>query len=1232
MQIKDYIKTCKEAKRIIHAKRAKEITSENESNERTVLFIIKEARRIILEIQSEFKKDFNNIDNDEIIRRKAEFSENIKKVENVSKRFQQILQSKFTTRHIDDEITNLTKMYEKLLFNKDMYEIQLKKEVEIRELEKHNLFKEANLNIKLCKFKGYGSDIDIYTFQTDFEKLYSRTTPKHLKPDLLKNNFLQEPALSLVKYVDNIDEIWKRLKMAYGDPKTLLSRKLSQLNNYESLWKIRDPEKIADGLSKVIAVMKDLLQLSKKHSIENKLFNGDALERIFKLLGDFRTTRWLTNICDETFDDEQYWIKLVEFLEKELRVQQQKLLFKTKHEDSKDKSLTGSKSNERGAKRFTAHVISNQNDETNSTCSICGESDHVHTIGPGGMKLVQYFACKRFVNMTPEQRFLELRAKGLCFQCLFPGANSSQGKHKDGKCQYDYVCKHPSHAKYPKKKHVLVCHEHRDSPENQQLLQTYKSRCILRHKSDEIPSFSKDIKLSFHISSASSNYHLSTSNSHKYHEDVIVNKAIYQLQTIKVNNNRFTLFYDSGCGDFVSRFQAIENIGEHASQESKGPINLGGVGGITTQSPHGIYSVNLPLCNGMYATMTGVCLDQITSRFPQYPLQGKVQQDIQNAYFEANGDISNLPVLPKCVGGDIDFMIGIKYLRYHPEFIFQLPSGLTIYKSYFENADGGYGVIGGPHEVFTTIENHFNLSSNHQLTFFSNQYKLFRTGYQINPDLSLLGYKENSFDNDEIENQTSNQTFISKRQRIFNQVEETGTIINYRCVKCRTCKSCKDHDQLEAISIKEEVEQDVINRSVKVDSVNRTTVATLPFMHDPMIKLQPNKHKALSVYNQQLKKLNKNLKDKDDVITSEGKLQSLGHVDYIKNLSRELQFMLKNHPIQNYIPWRAVWKDSSISTPCRVVFDASQVTDSGFSLNDLLAKGRNNMNKLQEIFIRWSTHQVAFHTDVQKMYNSVKLKEEDWCYQRYIWQGELDPSQIPEEKVIKTIIYGVRSSGNQAERGLRETSNLSKDEYPEVNEIISHDVYVDDCLSGEKSHLLATKRADELEVVLNRGGFSLKGISFSGKDPPERLTDDGKSVSVGGMKWFPKDDYLTFDIGDLIFAKKLRGRKPTKDDTVPLQLTRRHCASKVGEVFDLTGKLTPITAAMKIDLHELVQHKLDWDDNIRSLWISHFDMINEIKTLKYRRAVVPADAVNLEINTIDFGDASRQMACAAIDE
>ena len=50
------------------------------------------------------------------------------------------------------------------------------------------------------------------------------------------------------------------------------------------------------------------------------------------------------------------------------------------------------------------------------------------------------------------------------------------------------------------------------------------------------------------------------------------------------------------------------------------------------------------------------------------------------------------------------------------------------------------------------------------------------------------------------------------------------------------------------------------------------------------------------------------------------------------------------------------------------------------------------------------------------MYNSVKLVEDDWCLQRHILQKDLDPRKLPEEKVIKTLIYGVKSSGNQAER------------------------------------------------------------------------------------------------------------------------------------------------------------------------------------------------------------------------
>ena len=86
------------------------------------------------------------------------------------------------------------------------------------------------------------------------------------------------------------------------------------------------------------------------------------------------------------------------------------------------------------------------------------------------------------------------------------------------------------------------------------------------------------------------------------------------------------------------------------------------------------------------------------------------------------------------------------------------------------------------------------------------------------------------------------------------------------------------------ISMKEEVEQDVIGRSVSVDIENKVTIASLPFIDDPFLQLGPNRDRAMSVYLCQLRKLNKDIKSKEEVITSEMRLQTLGHVEYMKNL------------------------------------------------------------------------------------------------------------------------------------------------------------------------------------------------------------------------------------------------------------------------------------------------------------------------------------------------------------
>ena len=55
----------------------------------------------------------------------------------------------------------------------------------------------------------------------------------------------------------------------------------------------------------------------------------------------------------------------------------------------------------------------------------------------------------------------------------------------------------------------------------------------------------------------------------------------------------------------------------------------------------------------------------------------------------------------------------------------------------------------------------------------------------------------------------------------------------------------------------------------------------------------------------------------------------------------------------------------------------------------------------------------GFDMDIQKVHNAVHLDKSHWCYQMYLWNNDLNIEQ-PNWKIIKTLIYGVKSSGNLA--------------------------------------------------------------------------------------------------------------------------------------------------------------------------------------------------------------------------
>ena len=1203
--VKDYIKTAKDSRSKSRLREERKKQDLNVQKDRSIVFLIECIQRDLDEVEIFFQSDPTSASSDQLLKWRNDLLSVKKKLEKIASNYKEVLQSPVTDAERLGAIRDIAERYEKLSISNPIFTKALNEEVVRREVDKDLKFNKSQLNIKLECFTGYDSKSDIYTFQSDFEKIHLQSTPTRLLPDLLKNNFLADPALTLVKSLNDIASIWKRLKEAYGDSKVMLSKKLQKLNNID-LGKTYNAEKLTTGLCKLINMLRDLMKLALDHKIEEHLYYGDGLVKVYQLIGDRRTTKFLSTIYEENLQQKEVWEKLVLFLDKENKIHQQKILLNYKSDARRDENFPPKQLPPKKQSYVTPCYTTTQ--QGDSTCYFCGatDADHVATSGPGGSKIIQYFTCKEFVNTTPALRFKMLRDKNFCIQCLFPGADASSGKHAEGRCQRNFVCSHPTHSKYPVKKHILVCEEHKNDSNNQNLLNNYVQRFI---RSPSLPDFSRNLSLTG-----------STSDCHKISNLQCNDRGIYLLQRILVDNQQLLVFFDNGCSDFVISKDAVNKLGSRCIKESSNPVILGGVGNCQTEARLGTYSVKLPLHDGRQISLSGVCLEQITSRMPEYPLE-EVAKDIQTSYTKLGGSCQ-LPKLPNSIGGEVDLMVGVKYLRYHPKLVHQLSSGLALFESPFQDATGQRGVVGGPHRIFTSI---------HHKQSFNSTYHILRRNQQ--PDVPLLGFKEpSSLQPSEM----SSEAFISNSMKVFEEVEATGSEISYRCPRCRSCHECK-HAPNDIISVKEEVEQSLIDASVTIDFNTNVAKASLPFICDPITRLSNNKDKAMKVYQQQVKKLNhpSNNKDKQDVLASEEKLQKMGYVEYLRNLPKDTRSSLLLSKIKYVIPWRAVWKGNSISTPCRIVFDASQPTPSGYSLNDILAKGRNNLNKLQEVLVRWSVHSVAIHTDVRKMYNTIKLDEKDWCYQQYLWHPNLEVGKDPEVKVIKTLIYGVRSSGNQAEYALRKVADISKQEFPEANQIIQNDVYVDDCLTGEESQPVAHQRADELEVVLNRGGFALKGIAFSGEEPPQTLSDDGEMIHIAGLKWFVKSDEISLNISEMNFSKKVRGKKPSKaSNIIPVNLTRRHCASKVSEIFDLTGKVSPLIASMKIDLQQLVHLNLDWDDTVpehlRQLWESNFEMMKEIGNLRFKRAVIPEDAVSLEVNTLDFGDASHSMVCVAI--
>ena len=167
--------------------------------------------------------------------------------------------------------------------------------------------------------------------------------------------------------------------------------------------------------------------------------------------------------------------------------------------------------------------------------------------------------------------------------------------------------------------------------------------------------------------------------------------------------------------------------------------------------------------------------------------------------------------------------------------------------------------------------------------------------------------------------------------------------------------------------------------------------------------------------------------------------------------------------------------------------------------------------------------------------------------------------------------------------------------------------------------------------------------------PAAYTCDDGLSVLVGGLQWFPEMDSVSVRIPSLHFGKRRRGKLDkntaffsatgSPEDLINLgnfcpPLTRRICASKSASIFDILGLLSPILAGIKVLMSETVKATSSWDDEIpldlRNKWLLAFLKIEGLRGIQFNRPVMPVNAVDRNLRLIGLSDAAKPIIMVGI--
>ncbi|GFS80634.1 integrase catalytic domain-containing protein [Trichonephila clavipes] len=238
-----------------------------------------------------------------------------------------------------------------------------------------------------------------------------------------------------------------------------------------------------------------------------------------------------------------------------------------------------------------------------------------------------------------------------------------------------------------------------------------------------------------------------------------------------------------------------------------------------------------------------------------------------------------------------------------------------------------------------------------------------------------------------------------------------------------------------------------------------------------------------------------------------------------------------------YLPHQAVFRQESLTTKMRIVFDASSHEDGQPSLNDCI----------------WSD----------------------------IRSNQTDPYKFQVYR-FKRVMFGVNVSPFLLSATIKHHIENYREQYPAATEMLDTCLYVDDVISGADDISQALKVSKDAETIMKNASMKLRKWNSNdqtlmrtwereGLETHPRHPDDSSKIpssKVLGIPWDVVHDYFTIDVKGLL---QLDTSKP---------ITKRIVLQSAGKIYDPVGFLSPYTIRLKCLLQELWLRKLSWDDEL----------------------------------------------------